>query len=121
MKLILNIGLDVGATRTMHVSVVHEILSANGFLRHRERVIESDTEPTLVVEVSHLGSPMSAALAVFILPRDLQQDCIAVYNPATKVGALAGPRANEWGPFDPARFFLLDGKRLSETNSQPTE
>ena len=52
MRLLLNIGLQVGATQTLAAHVVREILIANDFILHGEgKVFESDTEPTPVIGV----------------------------------------------------------------------
>lgn len=108
-KLILNIGLATDATAFLAAKVVEQILIANGYLIHRRAVRESDTEPTLVVEVSsgHPASPYHVA-------DDLRQDCIAVWNPTTQEGELQGPQAHKWGEFDPTRFVLFNGKRLAQ-------
>ena len=111
-RLILNIGLATDATSFLAAEVVEQILTANDYLIHRRAVRESDTEPTLVVEVSggHPASPYRTAY-------DLRQDCIAVWNPATQEGSLEGPQSHKWGLFDPTRFVLMNGKRLAP---QPT-
>lgn len=109
MKLILNIGLDVNATQTIAARVAYEIVVANGFFIHQHKVVQSDTEPTLVVEVSE-GFPA----APYRIAYDLHQDCIAVYNPTNGQGELLGPQSHKWGPFNPELFFLLDGTRLAQ-------
>ena len=111
MKLILNIGLDVQATRQIAAHVALEIVKANGFIVHSSKVIESDTEPTLVVEVSGYGSLRKALETI---STDLHQDCIAVWVPESAVGRLVGPRADKWGAFNPEFFIMPDGRRLSQ-------
>lgn len=115
MRLLLNIGLQVGAAQTLAAHAVREILIANDFILHGEgKVFESDTEPTLVVQVG--ASPFASISTMRRLRQtavDLGQDCIAVYSPLTEYGLLAGPKAAEWGPFNPALFILPDGKRLA--------
>lgn len=117
MKLILNIGLAVGTTSSIAASVALEIVKANGLIVHRHKVLQSDTEQTLVCEVS--ADPLSPVhrrpTAVFsAIAEDLQQDCIAVYSEPIKTGVLVGPRASAWGPFNPEFFFQLDGTRLAQ-------
>lgn len=114
MRLLLNIGLQVGATQTLAAHVVREILIANDFILHGEgKVFESDTEPTPVIGVD---APPRIAGSAARNPRqtavDLGQDCIAVWHPATG-GNLLGPKAAEWGTFNPALFILPNGKRLA--------
>jgi hypothetical protein len=45
----------------------------------------------------------------------LGQDCIAVWHADEAYGDLIGPKAAEWGPFNPEFFILPDGTRLAET------
>ena len=118
MKLILNVGLNVGATTTIAADVAEQIVVANGFLIHRKTLVQSDTEPTLVCEVSAdpLAPDAKQAKAAFsAIAEDLQQDCIALYSEDIKAGALVGPRAAKWGRFNPEFFFGLDGQRLGVT------
>lgn len=120
MKLILNIGLDVNATQTLAANVALQIVAANDFRVERHAVVQSDTEPTLVVEVTFdpfftaKGASATVGQAVYRTAKELRQDCIAVYNPSKPLGALVGPHAAKWGPFNPELFFLLDGTRLAQ-------
>lgn len=109
MKLILNIGLDVNATQTLPVGAVQSALVAANISWSNHKVVQSDTEPTLVVEAD-----VDLWWKLERLSRTLRQDCIAVYNPNNGKGALVGDRAAEWGPFNPELFFLLDGTRLAQ-------
>ena len=115
MRLLLNIGLQVGATQTLAAHVVREILIANDFILHGEgKVFESDTEPTHVIGVD--APPFIFGAATCSLHRaaaDLGQDYIAVVNPLNGFGTLVGPKAAEWGAFNPALFILPNGKRLA--------
>lgn len=113
MKFLVNIGLDVKATRTLAADVVIQILGANDFLVGKHKVVESDTEPTLVAEVTSLCGPMLTTQNFHAVAVDLFQDCIAVYRPATGGGALMGPGRAKWGAFNKAFFFDLEGKRLA--------
>jgi hypothetical protein len=72
---------------------------------------ESDTEPTLICEISREPSPEEAAA----LCERFSQDCFAVYDNVAKKGALLGPKAAEWGDFNP-QYFLVNcmGLRLSQ-------
>lgn len=109
---ILNIGLNT-ADGAIAVEEVRKVLRAYGFSILREALLESDTEPTLVAEVA--TGFATALQLLYQVSEELKQDCIAVYRELTGGGALIGPRAAEWGPFNPEFFLLLDGRRLSET------
>ena len=72
----------------------------------RWRVVESDSEPTLTAEIrGDVDGEFLLALC-----DELSQDCIAVID--SLGGTLIGPKADEWGPFNPAYFFTLAGERL---------
>ena len=114
MKLILNIGLDVNATSTIAATVALEIAKANGMIIGKHKVIQSDTEPTLVIEGLYAGHMVDLTKHMHQIARDLQQDCIAVYQPLRGAGHLVGPKAIKWGQFNPEFFFLPSGKRLAE-------
>ena len=118
MNFIFNIGLDVNATETVAAHVALQIVGANDFRVVKHAVVQSDTEPTLVVEVECYDFPALAWMKMGQIARDLRQDCIAIYNPSKRVGALAGDRAAKWGPFNAEFFFLLDGTRLSQRGQQ---
>jgi hypothetical protein len=117
MKLILNIGLDV--------------------ISHK--VVQSDTEPTLVVEaivadnfslehgcyqtadnfsLEHgcyqTADNFSLEHGCYQTAVELRQDCIAFYVPLWRYGQLVGPRAAAWGEFNPEFFILPSGKRLAQ-------
>ena len=114
-KLILNIGLNRASGGAIPAEQARQTLAANEFLIVRDAVLESDTEPTLVAEVTSLNSsPFIFLQRLRRVAEELDQDCIAVYRELTGAGSLIGPRAAEWGPFNPEFFLLLDGRRLSE-------
>ena len=118
MYLILNIGLDVEATRSIAADVALQIVSANDFLVVKHAVHQSDTEPTLVVKVRVFDFPALAWQKLKHIAIDLHQDCIAAYNPETGIGALIGPKAAAWGSFNPEFFILPDGNRLAGPAAQ---
>lgn len=116
MKFILNIGLNAGATETIAADVAKQVVAANEFLITKSAIVQSDTEPTLVCEVQALTrSPSLVLQFLYQIAIDLDQDCIAVYREATRKGVLIGPRAADWGEFNPEFFFTLDGSRLAQT------
>lgn len=114
---ILNIGLNT-AVGAITPDEARETLRAYGFSILRDAVLESDTEPTLVAEVATgFATALTVLQLLYQVSEELKQDCIAVYRELIG-GALIGPRAAEWGPFNPEFFLLLDGRRLSEVNAK---
>lgn len=122
MQVILNIGLD-GITPSESYTngqanppaVARSLQAVQtarqlGFKFLHTRLLESDTEPTLVARVEVARPNHDVA----ILAQHLNQDCIAVYDEFTGRGALCGPRAHKWGDFNPEFFFTLNGQRLAE-------
>ena len=114
IKFIVNIGLNT-TDGAITVEEARTTLRAYGFSILREALLESDTEPTLVAEVATgFATALTVLQLLYKVSEELKQDCIAVYRELTGGGALIGPRAAEWGPFNPEYFLLLDGRRLSE-------
>lgn len=100
---LLNIGLNVkgqlklapyNIVKLIPVEVVAGMVTTEG------------TEPTFVAALSR---PLSWA-ELFRLSKDLEQDCIAQFHNGQ--GILCGPKASEWGVFNPAIFIKLDGGTL---------
>lgn len=123
MQVILNIGLDGvpvnGETYTngqRNPRVVEQLMEAVhaarglGFEVGTTRLLQSDSEPTVVLSCK---TPAGNSIAVHQLAQRLNQDCIAVYDPARQHGELIGPNAEKWGAFNPAFFLQLDGTRLA--------
>lgn len=112
--LILNIGLATDATAEIAAIVVEQMLFANAFTLVNRAVRQSDTEPTLVAAVQWYGDGIGFQRAMWNLCVDLRQEAIAVWSPDIEKGALFGPKAADWGPFDHNKFVLMDGSRLSQ-------
>lgn len=120
MEVILNIGLNGVPQEVDYVYSIGRKIPALetaltsvkclNFKVIASAVVESDTEPTLVVRATHAGD---VRVCTTWLAEKLSQDCIAVYIPSKNEGHLYGPRASEWGDFNPEFFFMLDGSRLS--------
>lgn len=100
MNAILNIGLHVEGKLTLTIFEVIPVVNVTGVTVLRWRILQSTTEPTLVVE-TNLPLQPHQGLAVALL---LRQDCIAQWH--NGVGELFGPKAEKWGPFN--REFFLD-------------
>ena len=114
MQFILNIGLNVNATTALAAHVVKQVVNDYDFVIEQEALLQSDTEPTLVLKVTSLNGPTLTLQGFYGIATDLGQDCIAVYRPQQGNGALVGPRAAKWGSFNPAYFFNIDGTRLAQ-------
>lgn len=122
MQLILNIGLDgIPGAERRQADAALRALRAEGFNPSRATTFLSDSEPTLVViawfgnenGLSSTSLNVTWRQAVYHTARQLNQDCIAVYNPDTRAGYLIGPRAEAWGEFNAGFFIQIDGTRLA--------
>jgi hypothetical protein len=129
MQVILNIGLDGvpvhGESYTNGVrnpNKIERLFAAVGAVRdagfkvRATKLIQSDSELTLVVAFADNGPGLDNRIAM--LSAALDQDCIAAYYPDEQWGQLIGPKAAAWGQFNPEFFFLPDGSRLSATSTK---
>lgn len=110
---LLNIGLrsSDGRCAITPGAAIHELYGALDLSPVRllaTAVVQSDTEPTLVVELSCAPNYR----AIHALACTLWQDCIAAYDLSLEQGELIGPNAASWGAFDPTRFLRPDGRPL---------
>jgi hypothetical protein len=116
MLYILNIGLarNDGAPNNTVAQVLQDV-QGMGLAYRTGRLLQSDTEPTLVIEAA---APRSGYAwlpeAVHMLAQVLGQDCIAVFDTQGNDTGLYGPNAEAWGEFNPEFFLLPDGSRLSD-------
>lgn len=120
MEVILNIGLDgihAEASFTNGVrnpdAIARSLTAVQtarrlGFKILQSKLLQSDTEPTVVARVEVANANWQVAE----LAQKLNQDCIAVWSEREQRGALIGDKAATWGEFNPEFFFLLDGSRL---------
>lgn len=120
----LNIGLHVAGTENTSEQVHRRAVLAINLLRlagctllataRHEATFPNDkgetvTERTLVVQLLAEGwHKPSLAGIVDRIARELEQDCIALRYDGTALGELIGPRAKEWGAFDPAYFIGIE-------------
>ena len=115
MIVILNIGLHDEHATCMNAIDVLQVVADHGFLIYGSQTFGSDTEPTLVLSANHPFDAIEPlAMRVFHLSEALRQDCIAYFVLSTNRGALAGPRSDAWGDFNPAHFITPDGLRLDK-------
>ena len=110
MQAIFNIGLNLPKGGTLHAASVRKDL-ADVSLRPTGP-FDSQTEPTMVAAMS-ICDAREASLAAKALCTMFQQDAVAYYLPELGLGGLAGPKADEWGPFDPSLFILPCGSRIT--------
>jgi hypothetical protein len=96
---VVNIGLAVNDGSMLTVEEAVEALKAQGVEVRTQEVRQSGTEPTLVARLSRALTPNEA----FEISKVLRQDAIAIRT--GEIGALHGPAAEAWGPFNPD-FFL---------------
>lgn len=111
MKAILNAGLNVGNKLTWDVDdVLIALLSGNhNYLRYT--VKPSATENTAVIE---LETPLSKRTAEDLCYW-LNQDCVA-QQLEDGSGMLYGPKAEEWGSFNPEYFLNFDTENQDEND-----
>lgn len=102
----INIGLHRNTGGIIPAPLALTELRRAGAIVDRWAVIESDSEPTLSAEIRGTFTPE----ALDRLCERLDQDCVAIID--SLGGYLHGPKAADWGPFNPAYFFTLAGERL---------
>lgn len=115
--MMLNIGTTVTAEAGRYqfdlpVAEVLHAMAQHGVVSLQHTVHYFGAEPTVIVDAL-----VPSDAVVHELSEALHQDCIAVYDLMHREGRLIGPKAASWGEFDPARFMLLNGSRLSEARS----
>lgn len=114
MSFILNIGLKTNTGEQLNATDTLAAVEAAGFKVTAQSLEFSNTELTLVLLCSgHMGA---YRIKIEHLCDVLKQDCIAAYDMARKYGDLIGPKAAEWGEFNPEFFLLLDGTTLDVNN-----
>lgn len=103
MNALLNIGLAVpGRDYTMQPADAIGQLKLQDMDVMDWRVDDTGAEPTVVAYVERASHAKVYAASVA-----LSQDCIAVYNLDECLGSLDGPKAADWGTFDPRYFRVL--------------
>ena len=124
MQIIFNIGLEAkdaagNVSRVEHEEVcefVHE-LAGCGFYG---ALLESHTEPTLVLEFDYaeLRENIGVTKLAYRICERFHQECVAVYHTGLQAGQLIGPQAEAWGDFDHERFFLVNGANPGATQPE---
>lgn len=102
----INIGLHRNMGGIIPATLALNELRRSGVRIDRFAVIDSDSEPTLTAE---LRGDLDGEFLNELCDR-LNQDCVAVID--SLGGQLYGPKAADWGPFNPAYFYTVAGGRL---------
>lgn len=105
------LGICKPASRIHHPQTVLALLQEMGVWIHSYAVQQSDSEPTVVVRTNALLTPERVAVLCTVL----RQEAIVQYSHIAQDGWVEGPMAENWGPFNPEYFVLIDGRRLSAT------
>jgi len=111
-RAVVNIGLDINGGERLHPDEVLAALKNFGVTPVSARIAQSDTEPTLVVELDRALNPREA----HDLSAALKQEAIAQVD-ESGVGDLHGPAADNWKPFNGDYFIKPDGQRLGSGQS----
>ena len=114
----LNIGLLIGrGPEANTVTQTVQAIERTGLIVEHLRVVHSDTEPTVVVQVrvptAHWG-PRTVHETIHGLAVTLGQQAIAAHGYLVGWGRNIGPDAAAWGEFDPELFWTLEGRRMAE-------
>ena len=104
--MILNIGLGADEACAVHnaakaVNWLSWRVLAAGLTMRVQHPTPSTPEYVLVVQCTYCP----ALDSINRLAELLKQDCIAVFDESTKEGYLIGPRALNWGVFNPRKFL----------------
>lgn len=114
MRVYFNIGLNLPTGGMLDGMYVMSQLVRDGLTVHC--VKDSDTEPTVVASMDR-GKGSCCSMLAAVLAAELadvfRQDAVAYYIPELGIGGLAGPKASEWGTFDPSLFILPCGNRIT--------
>ena len=109
---VLNVGLstaEVAGGGQITEDDVRQALQRAGVTVADLEIQQSDTEQTAVVTVSRELTPEEGDQ----LSRELQQEAIVLRRPDGS-GELFGPKAEEWGPYNPEFFVMPGGQRASQ-------
>lgn len=107
----LNIGLKIGDTGNLDPNEALAALRGLGIDVTEMGIVQSGTEPTLVVGLNRAMAPGEAEM----LARAIKQEAIA--QKTGRSGALFGPGKEKWGPFNDDYFLNL--KQLRSATKPP--
>lgn len=101
--ILVNIGLHVKGADPLTPRQVVAAISREGIMVQRYAVRQSASEPTLVAQLHRALTGNEAYWLAVIL----DQEAIAQQT-ADGEGQLHGPKAEEWGPFNPDFFLTFE-------------
>ena len=116
---LVNVGLKVGDVVKLTKEDVIKAFADEGIALENVQVRESGTEPTVIASVRNADKA-----AIDRASNTLQQDAIAVYNPANDSGYLAGPRPENFGGKFLKEYFLMpseEGPAMMPLSKESTE
>jgi len=116
---LVNVGLKVGDVVKLTKKDVIKAFADEGIVLENVQVRESGTEPTVIASVRNADKA-----AIDRASNTLQQDAIAVYNPADDSGYLAGPRPENFGGKFLKEYFLMpseEGPAMMPLSKESTE
>lgn len=108
MQYQINIGLEIPGVKSTKADIRKRANYVKSLLSHKfafvkATVKQSATEATVVASFHTSKSRVyPEALAI---SDALQRDCVAVYCPSERTGALIGRKAAEWGDFNKDYFI----------------
>jgi hypothetical protein len=120
MTIEINMRLDEGGRRFTEAQFEQRAqtsvaaLGQFGTVLHRVCRLGNDQSRHLVarVHVDDIPGPI-----LFKLAEQFNQECLGVYCTDRQEGHLVGPSADEWGPFDLAKFERFDDTRSASIAS----
>lgn len=106
----LNIGMAVKGQANLTDDEIQAALKEFGITPTQFKIHPSATEPTFVVDIS---KPLSKE-QLYKLSERLRQSAIPQFELGSGKGMMAGPKAAEWGEFNPDYFLGMDGKAMGK-------
>jgi len=111
MRYQINIGLEIPGVKQTKKQRRLQAIKALSLLEQHFAFVEasikvSSNEETLVA--SFQTAPRRVYTAALAISETLKQDCVAVYCTDTKIGALIGTRAAQWGEFSTTHFLAAN-------------
>jgi hypothetical protein len=105
---LVNVGLKIGDKVALTKDDVVKAFADEGLVLENIEVRESGTEPTVIAAVSAANEP-----AIRRISEKLGQDAIAVFDPNSDTGYLAGPRPENFGGKFLKEYFLMPEQKQS--------
>ncbi len=111
---LVNVGLKVGNRVALTKDDVVKAFKDEGLTLENIEIRESGTEPTVIAAVSAANEP-----AIRHISEKLGQDAIAVFDPNSDTGYLAGPRPENFGGKFLKEYFLMPEQAQAEQAFMP--